>query len=144
MVVPLDLTLLALERLTALWPRHEIAPAAVRRFNADMAATFREVRDFTVAHDVLPGRQTDMPDSLRERIDLFMATGHIDAPGMGPVRLADWLALFLGMGLRPRAWHPAADLLPEDELKRRLAKVRTSIQDAVNVLPPSQNLSSLA
>ena len=135
LVVPLDLTIQALERLTALWPRQAIVPAAVERFNAGMAAMHRDVRDFTIAHYVLSGRQTDMPDSLADRLEVFRACGDIDAPHIGPVRQADWLALFTGFGLRPRFVHPAAERMPEDELKRRLARVRTQIQDAVNALP---------
>ena len=75
-----------------------------------------------------------MSDSLAARIELFKATGDIQsAPGL--VRVSDWLALFVGMGLRPRAVHPAVELIPEDDLKRRLARLRTHIQDTVNALP---------
>ncbi len=130
----LDQTIHALERLVALWPRADIVPTAVACFNADMAIVQGEVRDITAAHRALSGHDQAMSDSLAARLDLFQATGEIlSAPG--PVRASDWLALFVGLGLRPRAWHPVADLLPEDELKRRLAKVRTHIQDTVNALP---------
>ncbi len=131
---PPDLTIFALERLVALWPRPDIAPAAVARFNAGMAVVHREVRDFAVAHSVLSGHATAAPDSVAARIDLFRATGEIES-APGPVRPSDWLALFIGLGLRPRAVHPAAERVSEDDLKRRLAKVRTHIQDTVNALP---------
>jgi len=131
---PLDRILYALERLVALWPRSGISPVAVARFNADMAAADRALRDITLAHDRLSGRGQTVSSGLAARLDLFQATGEIEgAPG--PVRVSDWLAVFVGLGIRPRAWHPVADLLPEDALKRRLAKVRTHIQDTVNALP---------
>jgi len=131
---PLDRTLYALARLVALWPRAGIVPAAVARFNADMAGVDRESGDITLAHSLLSGRGQVTSDRLAARLDLFRATGEIESTP-GPVRLSDWLAVFAGLGIRPRAWHPVADLLPEDELKRRLAKVRTHIQDTVNALP---------
>ena len=134
LVPSLDRTIHVLERLVALWPRPAIAPAVVARFNADMAGVCREARDITAAWRVLSGEGEAMSDSLAARIELFKATGDIQsAPGL--VRVSDWLALFVGMGLRPRAVHPAVELVPEDDLKRRMARLRTHIQDTVNALP---------
>lgn len=130
----LDQVIFALDRLVALWPRPDIAPAALARFNADMAAAHQEVRDITVARQVLSGGNDAVSDSLAQRIALFEATGEIVAVP-GPVRLADWQAVFLGLGLRPRAIHPAVALVPEDDFKRRMARLRTHIQDTVNGLP---------
>lgn len=131
----LDQVIFTLERLVALWPRPDIAPAAVAHFNADMAAAHQEVRDITAARQVLSGRSDAASDSLAQRIALFEATGEIVAAPPGPVRLADWQAVFLGLGLRPRALHPAVELVPEDDFKRRMARLRTHIQDTVNSLP---------
>lgn len=130
----LDQTIHALERLVALWPRPEIAPVAVARFNADVADARREAHDFDLAYQCLSGRVSAMPDRVSARIGLFRATGEIES-APGPVRSSDWLALFTGLNVRPSAVHPAAELVPEDDLKRRLARVRTHIQDTVNALP---------
>ena len=43
--------------------------------------------------------------------------------------------MLLGQGLTPRDYNPVADAISEDELKLRLARLRTHIQDRVNGLP---------
>jgi len=108
-------------------------------------AELEQVRDILVLHytaterDDTPFwrhcRAIERPESLRRRIDMYETGGaiYIDA---GEVFMEpSWFAIFEGQGLRPRAWHPFANALPDAELKRRFALLSSSVLKRVQTLP---------
>ncbi len=132
----------------------EVAPSAgldagphasvINRYNADMRAEWAAWRDFVVARYALAARQdtafwqdrrkVELPASLSARLDMFARAGHIHVPHTEPFKEADWFALFAGQGFLPRSWHPIADGMTEDELKLRMAQIRTQVLDRVRTM----------
>lgn len=47
----------------------------------------------------------------------------------------NWFAILYGQGLRPKSYHPLADVPPADELGLRLNQIRSAIAAPVGGLP---------
>ena len=75
-----------------------------------------------------------IPESLRERLDLFESAGQSAVRNTDLFKEVSWFSLMVGQGRPPREYHPIADLISEDELKERLTQVRSKVQDRVDGL----------
>lgn len=134
-----------LAKLLAVFPKDGFEPSVIARYNRDMLAEYENVKDFLIAHyhvterDDTPFwtycRTMDIPDSLKARLDTFAAIGHGSATTLELFKDPSWFAVLWGQGMRPRGYHPIADVISEDELKLRLSRVRTGIQACVDSLP---------
>ncbi|ESQ87413.1 hypothetical protein ABAC460_18985 [Asticcacaulis sp. AC460] len=117
----------AIERLGEVMPG-PIRPSIVDRYNADMAETWNALSDF------IGLRTGDISDRLKSRLDMFALAGHIPVPHHEIFTEADWFAHLSGLGYIPRAWHPIAGLASETDLRLRLARLRTRIDEQVAAL----------
>jgi tryptophan halogenase len=127
------------------FPKEGICQSAVDQFNADVLADYVNVKDFLIAHYKVTDREDtpfwkhckymDIPDSLKSRLEIFRKTGHVHLRPHELFLEASWFAVLVGQGLFPEHYHPLADTISEDNLKLRLAKIRTGITDRVNSLP---------
>ena len=135
----------AITKLVELFPRAGILPAVVAAFNRDIAADYVNVKDFLIAHYKVTQRSDTpfwdycrnmaIPDSLRERLEIFRATGHIRIQAWELFKETSWFAVLFGQGLLPDSYHPLADVVSQDTLQLRMARIRTGITDRVNGLP---------
>ena len=110
-----------------------------------MLAEYENIKDFLIAHyhvterDDTPFwnycRTMEIPDSLKARLEMFQATAHSAATVTELFKEQSWFAVLWGQGVRPRSYHPLADVISEDELKLRLAQIRTAIQSRVDNMP---------
>ena len=74
----------------------------------------------------------DIPASLQEKFDVFRARGEVMATHYELFKETSWYAVLTGQGLQPDSYHPVADAISEDELRLRLTRVRTGVQNRVN------------
>ncbi len=141
----IHLAQIGIQRLIGFLPAAEISPAVIAEYNRQMLAEYTNVKDFLIAHYKVTARDDtpfwaycknmDIPDSLKDRLEIFRATAN---PNVGQSELfkeASWLAILMGQGLIPQTFHPAAAAISDDELKLRLSRLRTQIQDKVDRLP---------
>jgi len=77
----------------------------------------------------------DIPDSLKARLEIFKRTGQSAVQQWELFKEPSWFAVLTGQGLVPDAYHPVADVIPEDDLKVRLAKIRAGVDARVKGLP---------
>lgn len=132
-------------RLINQFPKDGICQSAVDQFNADILADYVNVKDFLIAHYKVTDREDtpfwkhckymDIPDSLKSRLEIFRQTGHVHVQPYELFKEPSWFAVLVGQGLFPENYHPLADTISEDNLKLRLAKIRTGITDRLNSLP---------
>lgn len=111
-------------------------------FNRIIDNEFLRVRDFLILHyhatertdsDFWNHMRTmDIPDSLREKIDLFKARGRISQYRQGLFLKPSWLAVYLGQRVLPEAYDQRVDLAPAEELRRHLLETRKEIAGAAN------------
>ena len=138
----------AISKLLAMFPRGDERPQFVDRFNEEMAFEYENIRDFIIAHYKVTNREDtpfwrycknmEVPATLAEKLEHFRARGEIGVRHQELFKENSWFAVLYGQGLTPQGYHPLADVVPEDELKLRLSKIRTGIQDRVNGLPTHQ------
>ena len=136
----------AITRLLALFPDRDFDPALANRFNDDMDRLLAGTRDFLVAHYQLTERDDtafwrhcramQIPDTLAEKLQLFRERGEVLATGSDLFKDVSWFAILNGQGVVPDGYHPLADTMPDADLQRNLAAIRTKIQERVQALPP--------
>jgi len=67
-----------------------------------------------------------IPDSLRDRIELYSRTGRI-RPRAGELFTdLSWFYIFEGLGLRPESYDPLVDVVPIGKLREILASMANS------------------
>ena len=135
-------------RLLSLFPRRDFSPLLVERYNRESAFEYERVRDFLILHYKVTERSDtpfwdycrtmDIPDTLREAIDLFRLDGRYFRNGEDFFALPSWVQVMLGQGIVPRSYHPIVDEMPEDKLVEHVEGVRTMLAHAVGTMPTHQ------
>lgn len=132
-------------RLLALFPDTGFDQAGIDRFNAETAHEYTNIRDFLVLHYSASERDDSefwrycrnlpAPDGLAEKIAMFRSSGRIFRENNELFTEDSWLSVMLSQGIMPRAYHPAAHMLDEEETRKRLAHIREVIANTANQLP---------
>ncbi len=127
------------------FPDRDCDPSLIREYNRRMVGDLEEVRDFIVLHyctsqrDDSPFwrhcRNLPLPDSLRERMELFKARGLVPEGLDNLFRAASWQSIFEGMGIRPRHYCPRVDNLSLQQIDDNLRQARQAIATMVSTLP---------
>ena len=76
-----------------------------------------------------------IPDSLREKLDLFRATGRIFRDQEELFVEVGWFQVLTGQNVVPDTWHPLADVLTRDELGQFLRDIRGIVSANAARLP---------
>lgn len=143
----LHLIMTGLTRLMQQFPSQGISAAVVDRYNDQSRRELEAVRDFIILHYHLnqrdepfwrERREMTIPDTLQARIALFEEAAQTYQGGDDLFRTGSWLQVMLGQGLRPRAHHPMARIMPRDQLGNALRDIKRNIATAVSKLPQHQ------
>jgi tryptophan halogenase len=131
--------------LMSLFPTRGFEQAEIDRFNAMTEREYLDIRDFLVLHykaterDDTPFwnycRTLEPPPGLRDKLDMFRLNGRIYREHEELFTESSWLAVMEGQGIEAGGYHPAADLLPDDETLRRLDHIREVIASTAAMLP---------
>lgn len=137
-----------IQRLLGLFPNRDFEPMLAARFNRESTFEHERVRDFLVLHynaterDDTPFwdhcRTMDIPDSLRETVDLFRIDGRYFRNGEDFFALPSWVQVMLGQRIVPRGYHPIVDQMPEDKLLQFVDRVRQVVANCVEAMPSHQ------
>ena len=132
-------------RLMALFPTKAFSPAEIERYNRETVADYVEIRDFLVLHYRASERDDSEfwrycrniapPPALADKLEMFRSSGRIFRENQELFTEASWLAVMVGQGIEPEAYHPAAGLLSEEETLRRLGHIRQVVIDTAQQLP---------
>ena len=135
----------AIARLVTLFPHAGLDAADIDEFNAQAEDEYRRIRDFIILHykatvrDDSPFwnhcREMSIPDTLRHRIDLFRSNGRIFRENNELFAELSWLQVMHGQRLRPKGYHPFADLHAKENVGAFLDDVETVIRKCVDVMP---------
>ena len=80
----------------------------------------------------------EVPDSLRQRLDLFKETARIFTSEGELFRVDSWAQVMLGQGVYPEQYHQIAGIMKQHELDKFLSDIRQTIDKAVASLPSHQ------
>ena len=135
----------AVLRLIRMMPQGAISPRDIAEFNDQQFADMLQIRDFLVLHYKATERRDSafwrycesmpVPDTLAQKIELFRETGRVFRKNEELFAENSWVQVMLGQGITPRAWHPIAAKLRDDELTKLLSTIRDNVSRTVAGLP---------
>lgn len=127
------------------FPDRDCDISLIREYNRRMMADYEEVRDFLVLHYCATQREDSafwrwcrtmpLPDSLRDRIELFRGHGALREGVDELFRAASWQSVFEGMGIHPTKYCPRIEHMQADYLATDLIIARQAIRGMVANLP---------
>lgn len=77
----------------------------------------------------------DIPDSLRERMELYQASGWLARERAELFGEASWLAVLEGQHVHARSYSPLVDTLPREELEKVLRDIREVLAQCATSMP---------
>ncbi|MCK5424062.1 MAG: tryptophan 7-halogenase [Emcibacter sp.] len=132
-------------KLAQMFPTMSFSTANEDEYNKQVGFEFERIRDFIIMHYKVSERtdspywrhyqDTEIPESLQHRIDLFKTTGRIFRENNELFAEAAWLQVMYGQGLRPQSYHPMADAMEGEKLQGFLADLKTIVDSNVKKLP---------
>lgn len=131
-------------KLISHFPDRTFRPANTAAYNRRMAYEYERIRDFIILHYHANQRDEpfwkrcrdmEIPKSLREKIELFRATGRIFREQEELFVEIGWFQVLTGQNIVPETWHPLADVLTKDELEQFLSDIRTIVSSTAARLP---------
>ena len=132
-------------KLIALFPGQGFNAADIAEYNRQHNFEFDDVRDFIIAHYKVTNREDtpfwahvkhmDVPDSLRERLELFRASGRFFVHGKAELfREESWVQVLLGQGL-PMRYDPVVDMIPEADVIGFMRDIEEVNADVAAAMP---------
>jgi len=141
----IHLVQMGIAHLLTFFPATGFADEDRDQYNRVMKQEYEWVRDFIVLHYKATERTDspfwnhcrtmEVPESLQQRMDLFRSHGRVYREGNELFTKVSWLQVMHGQRIRPQAYHPLTDLLPEDEIQTYLDEVAGVIGACVDVMP---------
>lgn len=138
----------AIAKLMTLFPSKAFTQCDIDLFNQQTETEYHRIRDFIILHYKLTNRDDsefwryckniEMPDSLKQKIDMFSENGRIFRHDNELFNETSWLAVMHGQGIKPKSYHPLVDRLSHDEIERRLKNIELVISRSANVMPDHQ------
>jgi tryptophan 7-halogenase len=105
-------------------------------YNDELIFENERIRDFIVLHYCLTQRDDtpfwrycrsmSIPDTLRQRIELYRRTGRIRWRSGELFTDLSWFYIFEGLGVRPDSYDPLLEVVPVDKLSEILASIANS------------------
>ena len=134
-----------IEKLLLLFPDRGFRQADIDLYNRIMALEFEQVRDLIIFHYYANGRtdtdfwracrEIDIPDTLKERIELFRGYGRIFRRDDELFSTVSWTAVFEGQGVQPEACDPLTYAVPIERIDSALTEMRELVRGGVAAMP---------
>lgn len=136
---------MGIAHLLTYFPASGFEPEDTDAYNTIMNQEYDWVRDFIILHYKATERtdsafwnycrEMEVPQSLTQRMKLFESHGRVHREGNELFTKVSWLQVMHGQRIRPRSYHPLADLLTEEEIQKYLVEVESVINACVKVMP---------
>ena len=135
----------AIGRLATNFPDKMFNEKDTEHYNKRTHREYRQIRDSLL----LPSHATQstdtpfwndcrtmtIPDSLAERIALYEENARLYREDNEFFSEVSWLAVLEGQNVEPKRYHPMADLLPDDELDRRMTHLGQMVERVAADMP---------
>ena len=132
-------------RLVNLFPDLEFASADIDEYNRQTTAEFEQVRDFIMLHYHATQRTDsafwnycrtmDVPETLRQKMDLFRSRGRVFRYAEDLFGETSWMQVMFGQHIQPQGYHPLVDGMSQEQIQKMLANVKAVIAQAVHSMP---------
>lgn len=138
----------AIARLMTNFPDKTFNQPDIDYYNRRTRLEFEQVRDFIILHYKATGRddspfwdycrEMPVPHSLSERLAIYRENARLYRHDNELFTETSWFAVMHGQNVRPRRYHPVADVLPEAELRLRMAKLADVTRKCASIMPSHQ------
>ncbi len=135
----------AISRIINFFPHTGFDAADIAEYNAQTRFEYEHIRDFLILHYKVTRRDDSafwnycrnmpVPATLQRKIDLFASNGRIHPSKDEFFTEMSWLQVMVGQGIKPKGYHPFADLRPEPEVVAYLRNVEQVIAKCVTAMP---------
>ncbi len=135
--------------LLTLFPDRHFRAAEIDRYNKILALEYERIRDFLILHYSQTERDDSdlwrhcrnapMPDSLRERIDLFRSHGRILRENFELFPAQSWLFVMVGQNVMPESDDPLVGVLDPQLVNETLANIRSVVRQCVQAMPTHED-----
>jgi tryptophan halogenase len=136
--VQLHIAHYCISHLMTLFPVESGAFPEAELYNRIVRGVATNLRDFQIVHYKLNRRfgepmwdrcrESDVPDSLQRKLDLFAARGRVALYDDETFQEEGWESLFIGHGLMPQSYDPRVDAMPEQQ---QIAGVHSRLENIV-------------
>jgi tryptophan halogenase len=136
---------MGIAHLLTFFPAAGFEQEDIEQYNRVMDQEYDWVRDFIILHYKATERKDSpfwnycrempVPDTLKQRIELFRTNGRVYREGNELFTKVSWLQVMHGQRIHPRSYHPLTDLLSEEEIQSYLDEVSGVIKACVAVMP---------
>ncbi len=127
------------------FPNKDFDASNIDAYNAALTEECERVRDFIVLHYCLTRRDDTplwqycrsmpIPETLRDRIELYRRTGRIRCRAGDLFTDLSWFYIFEGLGVRPESYDPLVDVVPPNRLGEILSSLSNATAAAVKSSP---------
>jgi len=134
-----------LYHLLEYFPDRNFDQTNIDSYNDELARETERVRDFIVLHYHLTQREDaplwrycqsmQIPDSLRQRIELYRRTGRIRARAGELFTDLSWFYIFEGMGITPASYDPLLDVVTMPQLREIFGSMAQATAVAAQGVP---------
>ncbi len=138
----------AVARLMANFPDKWFNQPDIDYYNQRTRLEYEWVRDFLILHycaterDDSPFwnycRTMQIPQSLSQRMAIYKENARLYRHDNELFNEISWFAVLNGQNIVPKRYHPIADVLPEDELAKRMTHIAEITQKCVAYMPGHQ------
>jgi tryptophan halogenase len=84
-----------------------------------------------------------LPDGLLDKYEMFRSNGRIFREQEDLFTETSWLAVMVGQGIQAGGYHPAADLLPDDETLKHMASIRQVVAEVAEQMPTQREFLAM-
>ena len=132
-------------RFSLFYPNVETNAVLAKQFNAQVLPEMERIRDFVILHYHANNRRGEsfwdevrnmaLPDSLRQKLDLFRKTAHVHHEQGDVFTEGSWLSVMVGQGVLPENTVYMAHGMPDDKLDAYMQSVKKQIASLANKVP---------
>lgn len=136
-------------RFMTMLPQDELNAVDMKEFNDQTFEDMLSIRDFLILHYYVTERrdsefwryvaQMDIPDTLRQKVDMFHKSGRIFRKNNELFAENSWIQVMMGQGLMPQSYHPIADKMSDDELSYFLGQIKRDVENTAARLPAHED-----
>jgi tryptophan 7-halogenase len=135
----------AVSQLLDFFPDRGFSSEDIDEFNRQSRFHYERIRDFIILHYKLNQRDDaefwkacahmEIPETLRQKMDLFRTHGRIHRYNNELFTEVAWLQVFIGQNLHPQAYHPLVDVQNEGGIDEYMESIAHVIGKCVEVMP---------
>lgn len=139
----------AIMKLVELFPDSQNIQVKADEFNLCLDLELEKIRDFLILHYHNTSRQDtefwryckhmNVPDSLKEKMQMFQHNGHIQQYQHGLFLQPSWLSVYVGQGLVPADFDRRVAAISDSEATAFLSTIENQVQQAVASMATHQH-----